>query len=252
MYRSLYQILKSKVGARTSGVLRLLHADGKQGAVELNQGMISGVVQDELQGVEAAKRIVRWVNVAVTFREGETLDPPQGLRLNAEAALDQLKKVDARIPQFKEQIGGCDAVFQFIGQQIAGTHQFSPQELNLSFLLDGNAPIKEVQQKTDLSELDVLLTMCKFIKHQLVRIVRPHQPMDAARRTAFLEQLENTLSDITGPVASVLIHDAFEAIGAPAEELAECDVTHLYAVIISHLEDDEKEAFIQWTNTFVS
>ncbi len=250
MYRSLYKILKSKVDAKATGLIRLLHASGQQGAVELENGNVTGVEQGDLYGVDAAKRIIRWVNVAVTFVDGEALELPQEKRLNTQAALDQLQKIDARVKLFKEQIGGCDAVFQFIGQQIAGTHQFSPQELNLSFLLDGNASIKEVQAKTDLSELDVLLTVCKFIKHQLVRVVHPHQPMDADRRSVFLEQLENTLSDITGPVASVIINDAFEAIGAPAEELAECDISHLYAVIISHLEDDEKEAFTQWTQTF--
>lgn len=250
MYRSLYQILKPKIDAKASCVIRLLHASGKVGEIELDKGAIVAVTQDNLTDVEAAKVIIRWVNVAAKVLDGESLGPPQAKRLHTASTLQQLKKIDTRITSFKEQIGGCDAVFQFAGQQIAGTHNFSPQELNLSFLLDGKAPLKQVQENTDMGELDVLLTLCKFMQHDLVRVVQPHQPMDEGRRTAFLEQLENTLSDITGPVASVIIHDAFEAIGAPAEELAECDISHLYSVISSHLEDDEKEAFTQWAQTF--
>lgn len=250
MYRSLYQIIQPRVDARESGILKLLHASRQDGAVQLDKGSIVGLVQGAATGVEAAKIMVRWVNVAAMFIPGETMTLPLQKQLNTATILSQLKKIDPRIDLFKEMIGGCDAVFQFTGQQIAGTQQFTPQELNLSFLLDGRMALKEVQAKSDMAELDLLLTLCKLIKTGLVKVVRPHQPMAVEKRTALLEQIENELSEITGPVASVIIADAFKAIGAPPEALAECDIAHLFSVITIHLEDDEREAFARWVEAY--
>lgn len=250
MYRSLYQILKPKVEAKESGVIKLLHASGQTGAILLEKGLLAGIVQEDNAGIEAANIIFRWVNVAVMFMQGESMELPQQKRLNTSTALDQLKKIDARVTVFKELIGGCDAVFKFIGQQIAGAQQFSPTELNLSFLLDGTRPIKEVLQKSELSELDLLLTVCKLLKTGLLKQIHPHQPMTEDKRSDFLDQLQNTLSDITGPVASVIVNDAFEAIGVLPEELAECDISYLFSVVSFHLEDDEKEAFSQWVKAY--
>lgn len=250
MYRSLYQILKPRIEAKESGVVKLLHASRQDGAVQLDKGAIVGLVQGDATGVDAARIMFRWVNVAAMFIQGETMSMPLQQRLNTSAILDQLKKIDPSIPVFKKVIGGCDAVFQFTGQQIAGTQQFSQQELNLSFLLDGKLALKEVQGKSDMSELDLLVTLCKLIKTGLVKVVRPHQSMDEQKRSELLDQIEDELSEITGPVASIIINDAFKAIGAPAEELAECDIPHLFSVISFHLEEDEREAFNRWVESF--
>jgi len=250
MYRSLYHIIQPKVEAKMSGVIKLLHASEQSGAIELEKGVLTAFVQGKHTGVDAAKIMFRWVNMAVMFTQDESLELPIQNRLNTKATLDQLRKIDARVTMFKELIGGCDAVFRFTGQQIDGEQQFTSKELSVSFILDGKASIKEAQQKSDMSELDLLVTICRLIKTGLVKEVRPHQPMAAEKRLGFLEGLENVLSDITGPVASVLINDAFQAIGAPPDKLAECDIPHLYSVIAFHLEDDEKEAFSEWVSAF--
>lgn len=250
MYRSLYQILRPRIEAKATGTLRLLHASRQSGTIHLAKGKMVAIKQGDLEGIEAAKVLFRWINVAVIYMEGEAVADSGEERLNTMAALDQLKKIDAWVSTFKEQIGGCDAVFQFIGQQIDGTHQFTPRELNLSFLLDGKATVGDAQVQCGMSELDLLLTICKFIKHSLVREIRPHRPMEDRKRAHLQDQLQHTLSDITGPVASVIVNDAFQAIGAPPEELAQCDIPHLFSVVSLHLEEDEREAFNQWAATY--
>lgn len=244
MYRSLYQILNPKVDSKASGLLRVLHVSGQSAAIHLDQGALVGLVQGETVGIEAANTIFRWVNVAVVFESGETGPMPAQKRLNTAAVMNELKKVDARIAVFKELIGGCDAIFRFVGQQIDGAQQFTPQELSVSFLLDGKATLHEVQRRSQLNELDLLLIVCKLIKAGLLKPIRPHQPLEDKGRKAFLEELHNTLSDLTGPVATVIINDAFEAVGASAETLALCDIPHLFSVIALHLEEDEKQAFL--------
>jgi hypothetical protein len=245
MYRSLYQILNPKVESKASGLLRVLHISGQSAAIQLDQGVLVSLIQGKKVGLEAANTIFRWINVAVLFEPGETGQMPAQKRLNTAAVLNELKKVDARIAMFKELIGGCNAIFQFAGQQIDGAQQFTPQDLTVSFLLNGKATIKEVQCRSQLNELDLLVIVCKLIKAGLVRQIAAHQPMASKGRKAFLEELHNTLADITGPVASVLIADAFDAIGAPAETLAECDIPHLFALIALHLEDDEKKTLLR-------
>ena len=249
MYRSLYKIIAPKIEARESGVIKLLHADGEYGIIQLDKGEIVGLVQNDHTDKAAANIMFRWVNVAVVYDIDESQDLPIQKRISTDAALKQLKKIDPWISQFKKHIGGCEAVFKFIGQKISGEQNFTPQELNISFLLDGENSIKEVQGKYDMNELDLLLTICKLIKKGLIVQVRPHQPMDVDSRSDFLEKLNDKLSDITGPVASVIINDAFEAIGAPPEQLAQCDITHLYTTIAFHLEDDEKETFSTWADS---
>jgi hypothetical protein len=104
----------------------------------------------------------------------------------------------------------------------------------------------------EMSELNVLLAISKFIKHGLARQIHPHQPMPAQERSDLLDQLQNTLSEITGPVASVIINDAFQAIGAQPEELARCDIQHLFTLVSLHLEEDEREAFDKWVASYQS
>ena len=250
MYRSLYKIIKQRVEQKSTGVLRLFHASGQNGEIEFSNGTVIGLVTGGLSGTEAANIVFRWINIATMFNEGESIKNTAKKRLNTQSILDQLKKVDAWINVIKDRIDGCDAVFQFTGQSIDGEHQFSPKALNVSFLLDGQKSVRDVQQKSDLSELDVLLTICRLIKTGLVKQVHSHQPMTDEKRNLFIGELNDILSDITGPVASVIINDAFEAIGAPPEDLAECDLPHLYSVVKFHLEEDERAEFTKWLDTF--
>lgn len=250
MYRSLYKLVTYRVEQKSTGVLRLLHAGGQDGEIEFTNGAVSGIAVGEQSGAEAANILFRWINIAVMFLEGASIDCPSKKRLNTQAILEQLQKVDTRVRMFKELIGGCDAIFQFTGQDIDGQQQFSPKDLSVSFLLNGKTSIKEAQQKSDLSELDMLVTICRLIKMGLVKKVHSHEPMADEKRIVFLDELNDILSDITGPVASVIINDAFEAIGATPEELAECDLPHLYSVVNFHLEEDERAEFTKWLETF--
>lgn len=250
MYRSLYNIVTHRVEQKSTGVLKLLHAGGQSGEIQFSDGAVCWIAQEELSGAEAANIIFRWINIAVIFLEGASINNPSRKRLNTDFILEQLKKVDTRVRMFKELIGGCDAVFRFTGQDIDGQHQFSPKDLSVSFLLDGKTSIKEAQKKSDLNELDMLVTICRLIKTGLVKKIHSHKPMAGEKRSVFLDELNDILSDITGPVASVIINDAFEAIGAPPEELAECDLPHLYSVVRHHLEEDERAEFTKWLETF--
>lgn len=250
MYRSLYQTIKSKVDAKESGVIKLLNTAGQTGAIFLENGLLTAIVQGEDSGADAADIIFRWVNVAVMFMEGESPDAPQEKPPNTSAVMEQLKKIDERVAISKKLIGGCDTVFKFVGHKIAGAQKFTSKELGVSFLLDGTNSIKSVLQKSELNELDLFWTVCKLLKTGLLKEIKPHQPLAEDQRSAFIGQLENILSEITGPVASVIISDAFDAVDISPEELAECDISFLFSVVSFYLDDDEKEAFSQWVEAY--
>jgi hypothetical protein len=117
-------------------------------------------------------------------------------------------------------------------------------------MLDGRTALKDVEYRSNMDELDLLVTVCRLIGTGLVKQIQPHRCMSEDTCALLIERLNSGLSDIVGPVAEVIIKKALDAATATNHNLAACDIPLLFSVIQFYLEDDENEMFARWCEGF--
>jgi hypothetical protein len=243
MYRSLHDIIQPLNQARVTGRLTIYHGVDELAEMHLNDGKIGRLTVGKHEGAMAAKSLAKWVCVAHQFEPGQLKTDLPYTTVDMNQLLQHLKKIKGMLPTFRKFLGGNSAIFKFIpiGD---GEIAFAPDELKISFLMDGQNTIETVIQKSGLPELDVLLTISRFYKKGLVQKIQDHQTLPSEERQVLIGFLRETLSDITGPVARELISDALVQMSDPQELLSKDEILLLLRMVAANLNDTERAHFL--------
>ena len=244
MYRSLYSVLKPLVDSSSSGVLEILHYSNDRGMIYLASGAIVRIKTSESQGTEAAETIFSWLSFFDQFKEK---------RLKKKAtprSIQQTKKImaylarnDKKIKRIIDNTDGCEAVFRPTRDDIESDKGFTPEEHDVARAIDGVKTVIEILIKSELSELEVLLIISSFVSKGIIEIATPHAPISNVENNRFFNILHDVLSDITGPVAEVLVDEVCDAMGMARENLCKSDIGPMLDFIRKRLDDDERDAF---------
>jgi hypothetical protein len=243
MFRSLYDIINPLSQARVTGRLTIYHGVDELARIHLDEGKIGSLTVGAEESPAAARTLAKWVCVAHQFEPGQlnpdlpfhTIDTPQ--------LLQHLKKIKAMLPTFRKVIGGNSAIFKFVAIG-DGEIAFTPVELKISFLMDGQNTIQTVIEKSGLPELDVLITICRFHKKGLVQKIQDHETLPSEERQVLIGFFRETLSDITGPLARELISDALVQMSNPQELLSKDEILLLLRMVTANLNDTERARFL--------
>lgn len=243
MYRSLYDIIQPLSQARVTGLLTIYHGVDALAELQLNDGKIGRLTAGKREGAEAARALVKWVCVAHQFEPGKLKPDLPVQTIDTNHLLQHLKKIKEMLPTFRKVLRGNSAIFKFIAIG-DGELSFKPDELKISFILDGQNTIEAVIQKSGLPELDVLLSICRFHKKGLVEKIQEHETLPSEERQVLIGFLRGTLSGITGPVARELISDALVQMSDPQELLSKDEILLLLRMITTNLNDTERAHFL--------
>ena len=251
MDNSLYEVLNPLVLENEIGVLNIHHEYGSEGTILLENGSIKGVFVDTSTGTTAAKVLASWVSISTEFVKGE-LPPSESFEdIDASDFLELLAEVDLRIKKIQSIVPGNEAVFRTIAKNLEGGKTFGSKELKIILALDGKRSIREIVSNLEISELEVLSYIYILTTRGLVEMVATYPPMEEDRRVRFLDSLQETLSELVGPAANVIINDAFSELGTVPELLAQRDIPGLMKSISLHLDEDEKAVFDKWGSIYL-
>ncbi len=241
MYKSLFAVLKPIVAYKSTGRLDIVYDRPPNGRIFLSKGSVTGISLGDVEGIDALKIMSKTLTFASFMTEEPLPNPTETKAYNTLNILKQLSKIEKFIPVILNNLGGNDTILSFDRRAIGKEVQFSPIELEISFALNGTNNIKQVMDRVDALELDILNTLMRFLKNKAASKVLSHSPMNEERRNRFIKPLEEILAEVTGPVAPVIITQSLEAIEGDKVALAFSDLPLLYATVGYHLEEDEKK-----------
>ncbi len=240
MKNSLLTDLKTLVYNGESGVLTVDHKFGNQAKVYIEEGLIAGIVAGNTTGTEAAKLFGRWISVTSHFSKQKITLPKNIKSVETSSFLSALEKVAASVEKLKDVIPSYDTCIKIDMEKSNTDNQFSSQELKIALLLDGTRSVEQVISESGQPELEVLAKIYKLCNLGIARIFKANKPMKKQACESFLKNLQETLSELVGPVADVLLDDAFEKIGIQPDSLSETDIPLLLNTIGAELGEKER------------
>ncbi len=250
MYASLFSVLKPLVFNGMSGVLHVDYRHDDQARLFLKEGLIEQVETRRLKGQKAAHVCMRWVSISAEFREGEgeyTPDPA----IDTNAILSYLEKAAKNIEVINKYIPDTDAVFRVDSAKLHQAKKLNAEDFKIALLLDGKRSLTEVLAISGKSELAVLTHACKLILAGVARPAPAKKSMPEKERVDFLHALHEKLTELVGPAGSLLVEDAFAAIGSDPESLSRDEIGQLLEEIGTLLDAEEREALASWSESFL-
>ena len=244
--------LKPLVFEGKSGVMLVRHKYNDQAQLFIKEGIIEGIETTTLNGKQAALTCSRWVNISTSFKEGSPgkFTPDQGINTNS--FLSFLKKTANTIAVISKKIPDDTLILQMNPTKLSQTNKLNANDLKIALLLDGNRSIEDVLAIAGKPELPVLTHICRLILAGVTEEVVRKDVMVKHERTDFLDSLNDQLTELVGPVASILVEDAFEAIESQPDMLTKEEIPQLSTAISTHLDAADKSELHRWTTGYLS
>jgi len=251
MYQSLLPIVKPLVFEGKSGVLQVTHKYDDQAQLFVQEGIIEQVKTKHLQGKKAVATCARWVNITTRFEEGKQDDYTPDPEIDTNDFLSFLEKSAKNIEVIRKKIAGDDAVFQIDSNKLNNAKKLGAEDLKIALLFDGKRSIEQILPLSGKSELAVLTHTCRLIMSGVAGQATAKDVLPKEEREAFLQALDEKLTDLVGPAGSILVEDALETIGSRTDMLTQDEISPLLSAIGTMLEDDEKVSLDEWGEKFV-
>jgi len=212
---SLYEAMRHKTDEKASGCLYVTNnADAREGKIILNHGKIRAILVEKKGGKESGQDLLEWLHISVSFSDKiPNIDLAAIRAIDTEKFMDSLKKTDALMKQVKEIIPGNDAVFRIVRMPTPRLDGFDAGKLRISLALKGEKSVSQVIDITRMSEIEVLSGIGWLHTHALVELVSKSESLSGEKKIDFMNAFRERLADLVGPVADMVMEDAFETIG---------------------------------------
>lgn len=252
MSNDLLSILKPLVFEGKTGILQVTHAYNNQAQFYLKEGIIEQVTTSTLQGAKAAKLVSEWVSITTTFLEDEqgTYSPTQ--EIGTASILSLLEKSSKNIPVIQKRIPDNSAILEISSSKLNTVDTLGTEDLKVAVLFNGARSIEEAMKISGKSELTFLTYACRLIMAGVAKAqVTEKEMMKEEERILFLHSLQETLTQLIGLAAPLLIDDAFAEIKAQPDTLSNKAIPHLLTAIRKMLDDNEQEALDEWEKAYL-
>jgi len=213
---SLYEAMKQKTDEKASGCLYVTNnADAREGKIILNHGKIMAILVEKKDGKKSDQNLLDWLRVSVSFSDKiPNIDLAAIRAIDTEKFMDSLEKADALMKKMKEIIPGNDAVFRIVRMPTPRFEGFDAGKLRVSLALKGEKSVSQLINITRMSEIEVLSDICWLHTNALVELVSKSESLSGEKKIDFMNAFRERLADLIGPVADMVMEDAFETIGA--------------------------------------
>ncbi len=251
MYRSLFLELKELVYNGESGILQIKYEYGGQSKIYLREGLLEGIEAEGVTGADAAKTCARWLSISTHFSKKAFTLAEKVKSVDTNAFLSALESVDNRIHKINEVIPGNDTVFKIDIDKLDDQSQLASKELKVMLLIDGHRTVKDIVQESGLLEIQALSTIYKLKTMGAVEVLATQKPIEKEKRESFLSALKDTLIDLVGPIAEMLIVEAFEALDTRPELISKKELPQLVATIGANLDPTQRLSLEKWSRAYL-
>ncbi len=244
MYRSLYSVIKPIINSKTSGTLDIVHYSNNPGRIYISSGAIVAIKTNEFQGTQAAREIFSWVSFLAQFKN-KKLNIPPGTPNSARQTkkiMTHLSRINKKVVNIKKYISGCETVLRFDKAAMGETKYFTEDDLRVATAMDGSKTVLEILIDSELTELEMLMIISRFVEMDFTKVVKPHKLISIEKSDHFFKILSKTLSGITGPIAKVMVDEAYNVMGLTKNNLCRSDLGPLLNFIRKNLNKKEQKA----------
>jgi hypothetical protein len=233
------------VREKRTGFLALEGEFGFRAGIFMQAGKIVLVEDGKLYGAPAAKNIAKRIQLKATFHENQK--PQERVKLDFTTAefVQLLAKAEKAVTTFATVIPSREAVFA-LNRDEWGKQEVNPRELQILMTLDGQRTVRQVIAENGLPDLDVYHTIYRYHARGLVKRIASAKPLPADLRHQLLVSLQEQLADLIGPAAEAIIEEAFAAINASPDHLAQSEIPALCSAVRRHLDNTECVVFDKW------
>lgn len=246
MYRSLYSVLDQLISAKSTGVLNIVHYSTRGGMIYFSSGTVVHVTTDSSQGIPAANKIFSWATFLAQFKKKPVsfIVTPKDIN-QTKKIMAHLGKIDKKIEKIRETIVGNEAILHFDQPAINDEKPLPTNDLSIASAMDGSKTIEQIFTGSKFSELQILIAISRFVDNGFAKVIRPHEPIPTVENDRRFAKLIEILSGIIGPVASVLVNEACDAMDMEQNSFCESDFKPLLLFIMEKLGEDEQHAIIK-------
>lgn len=218
----------------------------------LKEGMIEQVTTSRLQGAKAVKLLSGWVSVTTTFLEGKQGSTPPATKIGTAPILALLEKTSKNLAVIEKKIPDHSIILHINSSKLSASKTLKEEDIKVAALFDGTRSIGQVVELSGKSELVLLTYTCRLLMAGVAkeRVVLK-TVMGEEEQILLLHSLDETLTELIGLVAPILVDDAFAEIQSQPDMLSKEEVPLLLAAIRKKLDDTEQEELDKWEREYM-
>jgi len=230
---------------RTGGLL--VRAEGREGEVFLQEGMITHAQSGPVVGLTALLFMLAWETGQYNFTPQQTVDQTTIEMKTAEvlSLIAHQTEEWRRITQ--ERAWNLDTVLRLL-PQASGIVRLTKDDWDILARIDGRKSLEDISFETDLPPLDLAKAVQRFYKAGLIG-AGPRSPDKAGVvfGADYLSAVETELKLTVGPVASIILEEALKDLQEAGEPLTEDQIEILLQRLSKAIPEEEKRSGFQQT-----
>jgi hypothetical protein len=228
---------------RTGGLL--VRAEGREGEVFLQEGMITHAQFGSLTGLQALLFMLAWEKWTYNFTPQQTSDQTT-IEMKAAEILSLLAHQTEEWRHIsQERSWNLDTVLRLL-PQASGSIRLTKEEWDILARIDGMKSLEDISSEMNLPPLDLVKSVQRFCDAGLIG-AGPGSPdkVGAVFGAAYLSALEQELMLTVGPVASIVLEEAAKDLQAPGKPLTEDQIEILIERLSKAITEEEKRSSFQ-------
>ena len=241
---TLFEALNHLETEGRSGRLHVEHWEGREGIIGLNDGKIVHCQVGRIRGMEALKVLRSWISVSLRFFENVenlSVDVEEDTR----EILASLETQDKEIKSIRNLIPGPQAIFALSADCPESRVSLNSKLWKVLAMVNGRNSVKDICAALRATEFSVAKILAHLNGRKIIRMVALVRPIAMQHREPFFRELEDTLANHIGPIASVLVEDALLEMGKSREYITRNDLSLLVERIGESVEEERERIEFQ-------
>lgn len=241
-------------------LLKMLHAGGQSGHIQLSSGLDQGDLYlekgelvhaecDMQTGEPAFQRLAGWPNGQFRF-ERETPAPARSIEKPLERLLADSARAAGEREAIRRVVPNMDVVPRLARKAPAPQLTIEAKDWELLATIDGQATAGELARERGADELEFARALYRLKLAGLIEmaVAQPAAPQQRALAgPGFFQALNTAVAGALGPLAEIIIDDAVEDLGFTRANFPRDAVASLAERISSEIRDPEKRVKFQQT-----
>jgi len=237
---SLLEILKLLNSGKMSGCLKITNSYGL-GELYVKAGQIIHCVTGSNIGEAALATMLGWIEGKFSF-EMDVSAPEQSIESSTEQLLLESARKIEDWQDIKKVISSTDIVFALSTKSATGAINLEPEEWQILSHVNGNRTVAEIIEQTGKDEYHVAKVLFHLVSIGLLeKTEKTASPLSATIDEKFFERVEKELTNVIGPIASIVIDEAVEDLGESRSAFPNTKIAALIEKVGVDIKDEDKK-----------
>ncbi len=236
---SLIEILKLIHSGKMSGRLMMTNSYGK-GELFVKEGEIIHCLAGSSLGETALSTMLGWIEGRFKFESG--IDAPDiSIKTPTERLLvDSTQKIQDW-QNIKKVVTSIHNIFALAGGTAGGKVNLEAREWEILSQVNGSRTVGEIMEITGKDEYSVAKVLFQLHSAGLVKkLDKPLNPATATVEKKILETVEQKLTNIIGPMASIIIDEAVDELGVTLDAFPQNKIAAFIERISLDIKNEEQ------------